>query len=42
MSFIVEFVLHKYLDKFFYGIDKKNIEAGILDGRISISNIGLQ
>jgi hypothetical protein len=42
MAAIVEFILHKYLHRFFYGIDKKNIQTGLLDGRITISNIGLQ
>jgi hypothetical protein len=39
---IVEIVLSKFLDKFFYGINRKNIEVGLLDGKFILSNIGLQ
>lgn len=34
--------MSKFLDKFFYGINEKNIQFGLLDGKFVLSNIGLQ
>jgi hypothetical protein len=39
---VAEMVLSKLLDKVFYGINKKNIQVALLDGKFVLSNIGLQ
>lgn len=39
---ILEAVLSKHLDKWFYGITRENIKAEVLKGRFVISNIGLR
>lgn len=39
---ILEGVLSKYLDKWFYGITKDNMKAEVLKGKFVISNIGLR
>jgi len=39
---VASIILSRFLDKFFYGINKKNIQLGILDGKLLLSNIGLQ
>jgi len=42
LASIVEILLSKYLHKIFYGIEKKNIDVALFDGKFTISNIGLQ
>ena len=42
ISRIVEHFLSKYFEEIFYGINHKNIHTKLLDGKLTIENIGLQ
>lgn len=39
---IAGIVLNKFLEKFFFGISSENIKFSLLDGKFTLSNIGIQ